>query len=180
MSKNARYANHAVGEWTYGSPTILSWDDTTNFTIGKFCSIADEVTILLGGEHRTDWVTTFPFPIFFDEAKDFIGHPISKGDVIIGHDVWLGRGALIRSGVHIGNGAVVGAGSVVTKNVEPYSIVAGNPARHIRYRFSEETILALESISWWNLPVSEIKAALPLLLSDNVEAFTNKFLHKVS
>ena len=177
MSDNPEYAKYQVGKWSYGNPTIVSWDENTKLIVGNFCSIADGVTILLGGEHRTDWISTYPFNNFFSEARGTTGHPASKGDVIIGNDVWVGYGSLILSGVHIGNGAVIGARSVVTKNVEPYSIVAGHPSRHVRFRFPEPTIQALEAIAWWDLPLPEIKSAIHFLMSCDVHDFIDQYQH---
>jgi acetyltransferase-like isoleucine patch superfamily enzyme len=174
-SQNANYVNYQIGEWTYGKPKVFSWDESTKLTIGKFCSIADGVTIILGGEHRTDWITTYPFNVLFEEAKCFEGHPRTKGDVMIGNDVWIGTDAFILSGVTIGDGAVIAARSVVTKNVAAYSIVAGNPARHLRFRFPEDVIEALEKICWWDWPISEVQKAWGLLLSSEIEAFLAKY-----
>lgn len=171
MAENPKFAAYKIGRCTYGSPQVLSWRDGTALDIGSFCSISDSVTIMLGGEHRTDWVTTYPFSRLFPEAHGFKGHPHTKGDVVIGHDVWLGYGALILSGVKIGNGAVVAARSVVRSDVEPYSIVAGNPARHVKFRFDESTINALQEIAWWDWPLPKIKAAWPLLLTSRIEDF---------
>jgi len=108
--------------------------------IGKYCSIAANVTIMLGGNHRYDWITTYPFSVIWPAYSYIKGHPKSKGFVVIGNDVWIGRNAMIMSGVHIGDGAVVGAGSIITKDVPPYAIVAGNPAKVVRYRFNEDQI----------------------------------------
>jgi len=97
------------GEFTYGVPNVIRFDTTTKTVIGKFCSIANEVTFILGGNHRTDWVTTYPFPAFsryFPQALGLVGHPTSKGDLVIGNDVWIGRSAIILSGITIGDGAV--------------------------------------------------------------------------
>lgn len=168
-NKNKIYYQYEIGDWTYGTPIVLSWGEGSTLKIGKYCSISDGVIILLGGEHRVDWVTTFPFNVIFPGAKKFTGHPKSKGNVIIHNDVWIGREALILSGVEVGNGAVIGARSVVTKNVAAYSIVAGNPAKHIRYRFNEEIIRKLEKIAWWDWPVVKIEEAWPLLLSSNID-----------
>jgi virginiamycin A acetyltransferase len=175
MSQSGRYSAYQIGEWSYGRPQVLPFDDCTKLIIGRFCSIASDVTILLGGEHRTDWVCTYPFNELFDDAREFQGHPHTKGDVKIGNDVWIGYGALILSGVSIGNGAVIAARSVVTKNVAPYSIVAGNPARHIRFRFPEHIINALQEIAWWDWPLKEIKEAWPFLLSTNIDAFVARY-----
>ena len=100
---------------------------------------------------------------------------MSKGPVVIGHDVWIGRGATILSGVTIGDGAVVAAHSVVTKSVGPYSIVAGNPARLVRQRFSEDQTAALLRICWWDWPIETIREAWPLLLSDGIDVFIEKY-----
>lgn len=159
------------GEGTFGVPTIHSWGEGTQLLIGKYCSIAKGVNIFLGGEHRTDWVTTYPFSALWPEAKHIPGHPKSKGNVIIGNDVWIGALSCILSGVQIGDGAVVGAGALVTKDVPPYAIVGGNPAKIIRYRFDEATIEALLQIRWWDWPKEEISQALPLLLSPDIAGF---------
>jgi acetyltransferase-like isoleucine patch superfamily enzyme len=175
MAENPKFAGHTIGRGTYGSPQVLSWRDGTALEIGSFCSISDSVTIMLGGEHRTDWVTTYPFSQLFPEAGAFKGHPHTKGDVVIGNDVWVGYGALILSGVRIGDGAVVAARSVVRGNVEPYSVVAGNPSRHVKFRFDEAAVNALEEIAWWDWPMDKIKEAWPLLLADDVQAFINAY-----
>jgi acetyltransferase-like isoleucine patch superfamily enzyme len=160
-----------MGKWSYGAPTMLSWGEGTKATVGKYCSISGGVTILLGGDHRGDWVTTFPFSSFWAEASHITGHPKTKGDVVIGNDVWIGRDAFILSGVHIGDGAIVGARAVVTKDVPPYAIVAGNPARIVRYRFDESSIEKLLKFKWWDWPEEEIAHVMPLLLSADISAF---------
>jgi acetyltransferase-like isoleucine patch superfamily enzyme len=166
-----RFASHRVGHWSYGRPKVLFANSGATLTIGKFVSIADQVTILLGGEHRVDWVTTYPLNLFYSEWRGIPGHPHTKGDVVIGNDVWIGRGATILSGIRVGDGAVIGAGAVVGKDVAPYSIVIGNPARHLRYRFDAEVVEKLTAIRWWDWPEERINAAVPLLLSGDVGAF---------
>lgn len=160
----------AVGRGTYGEPRVLEWGARSTLRVGAYCSIAREVTIILDGEHRTDWVTTFPFPYFRASARDIPGHPRTRGDVVIGNDVWIGFGATILSGVTLGNGAVVGARALVTRDVPPYGIVAGNPARLLRYRFDQETIQLLEGLAWWDWPEDTLDRAMPHLLSGNMEA----------
>jgi len=160
-----------IGEHTYGKPRVISWNEGTTLRVGKYCSIGSNVTIFLGSEHRTDWVSTYPFPFFWDEARKISGHPSSKGDVVIGNDVWVGYGTTILSGVEIGDGAAVGACSVVVKSVPPYAIVAGNPARVVRYRFDEETIERLLEIQWWNWPDEKVRENVGLICSPSVREF---------
>ena len=175
MRDDPIYYEFNVGKWTYGKPKVFSWKEGTYLKIGKFCSIAEGVIILLGGEHRTDWISTYPFNQVFKEAKGFSGHPTSRGDVEIGNDVWIGRDVLIRSGVKIGDGAVIGARSVVVHDVMPYTIMAGNPARLIREQFNPEQINALQRILWWDWPLDDIFKALPLLLSPDIQAFIDRY-----
>jgi acetyltransferase-like isoleucine patch superfamily enzyme len=166
--------NYEIGDFTYGVPTIMSFGEGKKLRIGKFCSIAGGVIIFLGGNHRTDWITTYPFSILsmdFPNARLIKGHPSSKGDVVIGNDVWIGYGATIMSGITIGDGAVIAAHAVVTKSVEPYAIVGGNPAKLIKKRFDDEIIRELLQISWWNLPISEINMITGLLCSNDVNEF---------
>jgi acetyltransferase-like isoleucine patch superfamily enzyme len=167
----AKYPQYSIGRGTYGDLRVRSWGEGVTLTIGAFCSVASGVQILLGGEHRPDWVTTYPFSVLWEKGRHLPGHPASKGDVVIGNDVWIGAEAMILSGVTIGDGAVIGARSVVTKDVPPYAIVGGNPARLIRMRFDEATISRLQSLKWWTWDDAKIERFLPLLLSDRVEAF---------
>ena len=144
-------------------------------TVGKFCSFADEVKILTGHEHRIDWVSTYPFSVAFPGAKGLPFPARTKGNVVIGHDVWVGTGALILSGVTIGNGAVIGARSVVTHDVPPYAVVGGVPAQVIKVRFDASTIEALQRVAWWDWPEPKIQEALPLLMSDDVRGFLARY-----
>ncbi len=175
ISENKKYDAYEVGEGSYGCPEVVFYDSGAELRIGKYCSIAPRVTILLGGEHHHDWVSNYPFSLSFDEANNLTGYPYTKGEVLIGNDVWIGYDALILSGVTIGNGAVIAARSVVTKDVEPFAIVGGTPAKPIRFRFPDVTIEALQRIAWWNWPPSKIKAAWPLIQSPNIEEFITQF-----
>jgi chloramphenicol O-acetyltransferase type B len=161
---------YEIGRATYGVPA-LPGVALADLRIGSFCSIAAGVTIFLGGEHRSDWVTTFPFAVLWPAAHGTPDHRRAKGDVVIGDDVWIGRSATIMSGVTIGSGAIVAACSLVTKDVPPYTIVGGNPAVAIRTRFDERTIERLLAIGWWDWDDATIERFLPLLLSDRVDEF---------
>ena len=172
-----------LGRFTYGEQylSILQWDEGSNLEIGSFCSIADNITIILGGNHRTDWITTFPFGhIFKDElgGANIAGHPRSNGDIIIGNDVWIGRGATILSGIKIGDCAVIAANSTVTKDVQPYEIVGGNPARVIKKRFNEKITELLLKLKWWELPVDVIKNISQNLSSQPDEAQLTELVGK--
>ena len=164
----------SIGKHTCGKPKVLDWNTGAKLRIGAFCSIARKVTIILSGEHRTDWVTTFPLTHhFLNSGID--GHPTSKGDVVIGNDVWIGHGATILSGVTIGDGAVIGAYSVVAKNVPAYCIAVGNPAKVIRQRFTDEQVQSLLKIKWWEWEDCKILDHSHLLLSDNIDDFIKEF-----
>lgn len=174
MNHNPIYNKYEIGIFTYGRPKVLDWNQGTTLKVGKFCSIAADVKIFLGGNHRHDWVTTYPFNKVFDEYDNIEGHPHSKGSVIIGNDVWIGNGAVILSGVKIGDGAVVSAGAVVTKDVKPYSIMAGNPAKEIKNRFNNEIVEALLIIKWWNWDLRKIKENVRELQSDKIDDFIKR------
>jgi acetyltransferase-like isoleucine patch superfamily enzyme len=155
-----------VGRFTYGAPRLLLWAEHERIYIGGFCSIADEVTIFGGGEHRTDWITTFPLRIAFgDPLAGRDGHPATRGATRIGNDVWLAYRATVLSGVTIGHGAVVGAGAVVASDIPPYAVVAGNPARVVRYRFPQDVIAKLIELRWWDWPLDKIRRNMDILCS---------------
>jgi acetyltransferase-like isoleucine patch superfamily enzyme len=140
--------------------------------IGSFCSIGPKVEIFTGGNHRTDWVSTYQFRIQQDLPGAWLdGAPATKGDVTIGNDVWIGMGATILSGVTIGDGAVVAARAVVSRKVRPYAVVAGNPAREVRRRFTDDQVDRLQRIGWWNWQWTRIQEELPYLCSENIDDF---------
>lgn len=172
LAKLAKKRGFDIGAYSYGRPKVRFAESGAPLSIGRYCSIADKVEILLGGNHRMDWISTFPFPAFpavWPSAN--ADYHATSGGVHIGHDVWLGSGCIILSGVSIGHGAVVAAHAVVTKNVPPYAIVGGNPARVIRFRFSEDEIAALLHTAWWDLPKERVEALLPLLQDVSVSNF---------
>jgi len=174
--------NIIVGDYTYYD----DFEDVHNFEknvkyhfdftgdkliIGKFCMIASDVTFIMNGaNHLTDAVSTYPFAIFgngWENAMEGKTYP-TKGDTIIGNDVWIGYKAMIMAGVTIGDGAIIASRSVVTKDVAPYSIVGGNPAKEIKKRFSEEQIEKLLTLKWWDWDIEKI--------TKNVQNLTdNKF-----
>jgi len=178
-----KHFRNYIGEISYGIPTVYDVTKKHKLTIGNFCSIAENVLIFLDGNHRTDWVTTYPpngFALSHEiDTSSVTGHPGSKGDVVIGNDVWIGYGVTILSGVTIGDGAVVAAQSVVVKDVPPYAIVGGNPAQFIKYRFSKEVIKKLLAIQWWNWENEKIKKNVFKLLSPEVDKFADEFYKEV-
>lgn len=156
-----------VDKYTYGEKQITEhWTDTgQKLYIGKFCSIAKDVNVFLGGEHPTNWGTTYPFGD--QNTNEFksdssASRPL-KGDVRIGNDVWIAHGVSIMSGITIGDGAVIGAYSHVVKDVGPYEIWGGNPAKLIRKRFSDDIINILVQVKWWNRSIEDINKIIPLL-----------------
>lgn len=168
-----------VGAHTYGAPHLRFPGDGQRFICGKYCSFAGDVHIFLGGGHRPDWVTTYPFPGFprWTEGRGIKGFHVGKGDVVVGNDVWVGWSAVVMSGVTVGDGAVIAARSVVTKDVPPYAIVAGNPARVVRYRFDEKIIADLLAIRWWDWADEKVNVEIPRLMNGDVQAFVER--HRV-
>lgn len=172
--KNSSYV---IGDYSYGKPNIRFPHPDSNLRIGKFCSISSGVNIFLGGNHRVDWVTTYPFndiSFFSEHCNNLKGHPSTKGDVNIGNDVWIGFGATIMSGVTIGNGSVIAANSLLTKDVGPYQIWGGNPARLIKKRFTDREIEYLNKMAWWDWDIDKVIALSPKLCSENLNHFIEK------
>lgn len=173
------YNEMIVGKHTYGQQyiTIQTWStDDGSLTIGNFCSIAGNVIVQLGGNHYMNWVSTFPFPAF-SWGVDQLKPSWSKGNVVIGNDVWIGFNATILSGVTIGDGAIIGANTTVTKNVPPYAVCVGNPGVVKKYRFTDHQIADLLKIKWWDWSDDKIKSNMSLMCSDRIDDFINK--HKL-
>ncbi|MCB9207509.1 MAG: CatB-related O-acetyltransferase [Ignavibacteriales bacterium] len=177
--------NIVVGDYTYYD----DFEDVNNFEknvkyhfdfigdkliIGKFCMIASDVKFIMNGaNHLSKSISSYPFAIFgkdWSNAMEGKNYPI-KGDTIIGNDVWIGYRTSIMPGIHIGDGAIIAANSVVTKNVDPYSIIGGNPATEIRKRFNDKQIKQLLELKWWNWDIEKI--------TDNLEILTSCDLNKL-
>ncbi len=176
--------NIIVGDYTYYDDfeDIMNFEKNVKYhfdftgdklIIGKFCMIASDVTFIMNGaNHLTDAVTTYPFAIFgngWENAMEGKTYP-SKGNIVVGNDVWIGYNATIMAGVTIGDGAIIGTNSVVTKDVEPYAIVGGNPAKLIKKRFSEEEINDLLEIKWWDWEIEKITQNVQNLTDNNIAA----------
>jgi len=171
--------NLFIGVHTYGSGNAEG--TTANAYIGKWCSLAPNLRLGLGS-HNPKNISTYPFNMDFKENPflsdvkagrfgDIETHPITRGDIHVGNDVWIGQDVTIMTGVAVGDGAVIGTQTVVTHDVQPYEIVGGVPAHHIRYRFPLAIIKKLLEIKWWNWPDEKVCRFVPLLMSGNVEHF---------
>lgn len=175
--------NIIVGDYTYYDDfeTVDNFEKNVKYLfgfigdqliIGKFCMIASDVTFIMNGaNHLNDAISTYPFAIFGEDwsnAMDGKGYP-NKGGTVIGNDVWIGYGATIMPGVRIGDGAIIATKSVVTKDVEPYAIVGGNPAKEIRKRFTDDKIKKLLDIKWWDWSIEEITENVQYLTGLNIE-----------
>jgi acetyltransferase-like isoleucine patch superfamily enzyme len=182
-----------IGKYSYGiSDANVVWDTEAwgynnekkqpRLIVGSYCSIGSNSKFYLGGNHRYDWVTTYPFQVksshnnVFDSLENEIdGYPLSNGDIIIGNDVWFGENVTVMSGVKIGDGAVVGTNSTIVKDVKPYSIVGGHPAKHIKYRFSNEIVEKLSNIKWWDIEDSKLNLLLPYMCNNEINLFFEKY-----
>lgn len=162
-----------VGVGHYGIPIIKHYiHDETRLLVGNYSALSETAIVMLGGQHDASHVTTYPLRIMLKlpgAGQD--GVPVHTADTRIGSDVWLAQRAFVRSGITIGHGAIIAAGAVLTKDVPPFAIMGGNPAKVIRYRHTEEQREALLEIRWWDWPEAEIRRATPLLATDDVDAF---------
>lgn len=181
--------NIIVGEYSYYSGYYHghSFDDCARYLaadrkdvdkliIGRYCSIGSGAVFMMAGNqgHQHSWISSFPF--FYQSEDKFFGAKDGferSGDTVIGNDVWIGSEAMIMSGVTIGDGAVIASRAVVTKDVEPYSIVGSNPAKHIRYRFTETEIAQLLEMQWWLWPKEQLSSAMELLCSSRIDSLYN-------
>ena len=171
--------NIIVGDFSYIADSDFESHVTHHYDwnndkliIGKFCQIASGVEFVMNGaNHQMNAVSTFPFYTLegWKQTPPTRNDLPIKGDTIIGNDVWIGQNATILPGVHIGDGAIIGANSVVGSNVEPYTIVVGNPAKVLRKRFDEELIDIMEKLKWWDKSIEEINNLIPLLTNSNLE-----------
>ena len=166
-----QYPQWDIGAHSYGWIKVVDFGDGSRLRIGDYCSMATGIVMFLGGEHRADWVTTYPFPAFRRIQVDRQDFHLSKGDISIGSDVWIGARAMVLSGTTIGHGCVIGAGSVVAGDLPPYSIAAGNPCRVVRSRFSPDEVADLLEIAWWDWPAEKVDQFIPVLLSQDIAAF---------
>jgi virginiamycin A acetyltransferase len=171
--------NIIVGDFTYIADSefeshvthLYSWNGD-KLIIGKFCQIAAGVEFVMNGaNHQMNAVTTFPFYTLdgWDMEPPAVSDMPLKGDTVIGNDVWIGQNAVILPGVRISDGAIIGANSVIGSDVDPYTIVAGNPAKPIRKRFDDEMIALLLEFRWWDKDIAEINSLIPLLTNSDIE-----------
>lgn len=185
LDKQVTQPNIRVGRYSYYSGYyhghsfddcarfILPDDDADKLIIGSFCSIGTGAAFIMAGNqgHRNDWISTFPF-FWMPEVAAFEGARngfLPAGDTVIGNDVWIGSEAIVMPGVTIGHGAVIGTRALVARDVEPYTIVGGNPAKPIRKRFDERQIAMLLEMQWWDWPEDRLRGAMPLLTTGDVE-----------
>lgn len=145
--------------------------DVDKLILGSYCSIGSGAIFMMAGNqgHESKWISTFPFYFQASIFKTSKNAFVKAGNTIIGNDVWIGSEAMIMPGVTIGNGAIIAARAVVVKDVEPYSIVGGNPSSHIKYRFKKQEIKQLLLMKWWNWKEEKIKEAMPFICSEKVE-----------
>ena len=159
---------------------IISWSDDYKIKVGKYCSIGRDCNFFLHANHRADWITTSsqlwgPVTPEIADLHMSMGHPTCKGDIKVGNDVWIGAKSTIMSGIKISDGAIVAAGSTVTKDVPPYAIVAGNPAKVVKYRFTGEQIEKLLRIKWWEWNEDKIREVAMELWSTDIHNFIKKY-----
>lgn len=186
LDQQVTHPNIVVGAYSYYSGYYHghSFDDCARYLlpdegadkliIGRFCSIGSGAAFIMAGNqgHRNDWISTFPFA-FVPDAPEFANARngfLSAGDTVIGNDVWIGSEAIIMPGITVGHGAVIGTRALVTRDIAPYTIVGGNPARPIRQRFADDHVAMLLKMAWWDWPEERLSAAMPLLCAADIPA----------
>lgn len=192
-TKGLKTSDFYIGKHSYGitSENIVWWGEQYNYNgdklrpkliVGKFCSIGRFSKFFLGGNHRHDWISTYPFHIQWVHSNTFDalpreipGYGHTNGNITIGNDVWFGENVTVMSGVQIGDGAVIAANSTVAANVDAYSITGGNPAKHIKYRFDHAVIEKLLKIQWWNMEEDKLNKLIPYLVKNDLEMFFAKY-----
>ena len=195
LDRQVTNPNIVVGRYSYYSGYYHGhgFDDCARFlmpdagvdrlVVGSFCSIGSGAAFIMAGNqgHRADWISTFPF-YWMPEVEAFAGAENGfqpAGETVIGNDVWIGSEAIVMPGVRIGDGAVIGTRALVTRDVEPYAIVGGNPARTIRKRFDDERVRLLLEMKWWDWPDEHLAAAMPILTGGDVDALHRHWLDHV-
>lgn len=158
-------------------------DDVDKLIIGSFCSIGTGTSFIMAGNqgHRHEWTSSFPF-FYMNEVPAFHGASngyIPAGDTIVGNDVWIGSEAMILAGIKIGDGAVIGSRALVTKDVAPYSVVGGNPAKEIKKRFEEDEIEMLMEMQWWNWALKDLEAVMPIMCSSDIKKLYDYYIKNV-
>ena len=188
LDKTINHPNIEVGRFSYYSGYHHKHDfvecarylhdrrkDVDKLIIGSYCSIGSGAVFMMAGNqgHQKDWISTFPFYFQANIFKDAKNGYLKAGDTKIGNDVWIGSEAMIMPGISIGNGAIIAARAVIVKDVAPYEIVGGNPALHIRYRFSNEEIEQLQNIKWWNWQEEKVKENMAFICSADIKSLVN-------
>ncbi|MDE6393217.1 MAG: CatB-related O-acetyltransferase [Muribaculaceae bacterium] len=169
--------NITVGDFTYGIPIVTLYTGKPyHINIGNFCSISNNVEIIIGGQHRYENISSYSFI----PQVESIFYPTKSCDkpvrnINIGNDVWIGKNVTILQGVNIGDGAVIGTNAVIAKDIPPYAIVIGNPARIIKYRFTKDQIESLLRIRWWNWSLDELKHRMNEIMSNDIDGFIKKY-----
>jgi acetyltransferase-like isoleucine patch superfamily enzyme len=176
FKKSLKYVD-SWGEKTYGQPEIVCYDGKSVLSVGRYTSIASNVSILLGANHKRGLITTYPRSLINKNVSQ--EETNERGDVVVGNDVWIGYGATIIGPATIGDGAIIGASALVIGDVPPYAVVGGVPAKVLKYRFQEGEIQKLLSVKWWEKNEKEIKDLENFLYSRDVDGFLGNF-HSVT
>jgi len=169
-----------LGKHSYIVGNVKNPFPVSDLIVGNFCSISSGLTMMLGGNHATNLVMTTNFVNIIPQIFAGLPNPypmtgLTKGNIVIENDVWIGQDVTIMSGIKISNGAIIGTSSVVAKDVPPYAIVVGNPIRIVKYRFPQHIINRLLKISWWDWPIEKIRDNYDYFIDPNIENFVNKF-----